>query len=85
MMVQLTRGVVIFLLILSSTYCSRHGSERIVVKGDKEKDDGMQFKQFSGNESEQMFTKSSADDLNLTMTETNITTSGYVSQTVKDQ
>ena len=72
-----------------STGKARHGSERIVVEKKKDKDgnvdDGMQFKTFSGNESESMFESVKGDDLNITMQEANITTSGYVSDEVKDQ
>ena len=47
--------------------------------------DAGSFKQYSGNETDQMFQSVSGDDMNITMTEANITTTGYVSDQVKDQ
>ena len=45
----------------------------------------MQFKQYSGNETESMFQTVKGDDMNITMQEANITTEGYVSEEVKLQ
>ena len=45
----------------------------------------MQFKSFSGNESESMFQSVKGEDMNITMQEANITTTGYVSEEVKEQ
>jgi hypothetical protein len=49
------------------------------------KQSGMEFKSFSGNESESMFQTVKGDDMNITMQEANITTTGYVSDDVKEQ
>ena len=59
----------------------------------------MQFKSYEGgaaaasqaggqvgtNESEQLFKTVKGEDMNITMTEANITTTGYVSDEVKEQ
>lgn len=45
----------------------------------------MEFKTFSGNETEQMFQTVKGDDMNLTMQEANVSMSGYVSEEVKLQ
>ena len=77
----------------------RHGQERFVIQhednslkkvtpGDGQqgmKQSGMEFKSFSGNESESMFQTVKGDDMNITMQEANITTNGYVSDDVKEQ
>ena len=78
----------------------RHGQERFVIQhednslkrvtpGDAGKvgmtQEGMEFKSFSGNESESMFQTVKGDDMNITMQEANITTTGYVSDDVKEQ
>eukprot|EP00347_Sterkiella_histriomuscorum_P024178 403332037 len=60
-----------------------HGDERIVVQ--KPKKDEMEFKTFSGNETQEMFQTVKGDDMNLTMTEANVSMSGYVSEEVKLQ
>ena len=45
----------------------------------------MEFKSFNGNDSEAMFQTVKGDDMNITMQEANITTTGYVSDDVKEQ
>ena len=62
---------------------ARHGSERIIVDNKKATDEGMQFKEYKGNETESMFQTVKGDDLNITMQEANITTQGYLSEEVK--
>ena len=88
------------LLIVCESKPVRHGQERIVIQHEdnsfkkvqgegkvnmQKQDDGMQFKSFSGNETDSMFQTVKGDDMNFTMQEANITTTGYVSDDVKEQ
>ena len=92
--------VVASLLIVCESKPVRHGQERIVIQHEdnsfkkvqgegkvnmQKQDDGMQFKSFSGNETDSMFQTVKGDDMNFTMQEANITTTGYVSDDVKEQ
>lgn len=82
------KAVCLVVALLFSTFhfvnCApKHGSERIVVQ--KPKDEGMQFKTFTPNETDNMFTTVKGEDMNFTMQEANVSMSGYVSQEVKDQ
>ncbi|CDW89035.1 4-phosphopantetheinyl transferase [Stylonychia lemnae] len=75
--------LILSFLALTTNAAPKHGSERIHVK--KEANDKMEFKSFSGNETEQMFQTVKGDEMNLTMQEANVSMSGYVSEEVKLQ
>ena len=72
-----------FLVSISMSAPVKHGREKIVVK--RPENEGMQFKSFTPNETESMFTSVKGDQMNLTMSEANVSMQGYVSQEVKDQ
>ena len=70
---------------------ARHGNERIVVER-KAKDDSLQFKEVrpdpngNGTEGQEpLFKTMKGEDMNITMESANITTQGYLSDTVKLQ